>query len=69
MFGGEGGKKVIPTGIGTYARSQNICPVHLIRLQSWSVTATAGINDSGYNADRKNFFAKRRMRAGRPGLF
>jgi hypothetical protein len=30
-FGGEGGKKVIPTGIGTYARSQNICPVHLIR--------------------------------------
>jgi hypothetical protein len=30
-FGGEGGKKVIPTEIGTYARSQNICPVHLIR--------------------------------------
>jgi hypothetical protein len=29
-LGGEGGKKVIPTGIGTYARSQNICPVHLI---------------------------------------
>src|SRR6266446_5943914 len=42
-FGGEGGKK-------DEARSQNICPVHLIRPA---------------NAERKNFFAKRRMRAGR----
>src|SRR5437660_5482789 len=42
-FGGEGGKK-------DDARSQNICPVHLIRPA---------------NAGRKNFFAKRRMRAGR----
>src|SRR6266550_750787 len=32
FFGGEGGEKVIPTEIGTYARRQNICPVHLIRL-------------------------------------
>ena len=47
---GEGGKKVIPVDAGTYARSQNICPVHLIRPA---------------NAERKNFFAKRRMRAGR----
>ena len=31
-FGGEGGKKVRPAGAGPEARSQNICPVHLIRL-------------------------------------
>src|SRR4029077_16787709 len=42
-FGGEVGKK-------DEARSQSICPVHLIRPAS---------------AGRKNFFAKRRMRAGR----
>src|SRR6266567_3751216 len=36
------------------ARSQNICPVHLIRARVCGA--------------RKNFFAKRRMRAGRCGL-
>src|SRR5438874_5130816 len=48
LFGGEGGKKVIPMEIGTYARSQNICPIHLIRARVCGA--------------RKNFFAKRRMR-------
>jgi hypothetical protein len=32
VFGGEGGKKVRPASAGPEARSQNICPVHLIRL-------------------------------------
>ena len=31
-LGGEGGKKVRPAGAGPEARSQNICPVHLIRV-------------------------------------
>ena len=31
-------------------------------------SAVAAIGDRGYNAVRKNFFAKRRMRAGRCGL-
>src|SRR5438876_9797331 len=52
VFGGEGGKKV-RAAQASYARSQNIWPVHLIRPA---------------NAGRKNFFAKRRMRAGRCGL-
>ena len=30
-FGGEGGKKV-RAAQASYARSQNICPVHLIRV-------------------------------------
>ncbi len=66
-FGGEGGKKV-RAAQASYARSQNICPVHLIR-------AVAAIGDRGgrdqrsrLQAARKNFFAKRRMRAGRCGL-
>src|SRR5437899_1435751 len=45
--GGEGGKK-------GETRSQNICPVCLIRARVCGA--------------RKNFFAKRRMRAGRCGL-
>jgi hypothetical protein len=32
VFGGEGGKKVRPASAEPEARSQNICPVHLIRL-------------------------------------
>ncbi len=46
-FGGEGGKKV-RAAQASYARSQNICPVYLIRA------CVCGA--------RKNFFAKRRMR-------
>jgi hypothetical protein len=46
-FGGEGGKKV-RAAQASYARSQNICPVQLIRARVCSA--------------RKNFFAKRRMR-------
>ena len=46
-FGGEGGKKV-RAAQASYARSQNICPVHLIRARVCGA--------------RKNFFAKRRMR-------
>jgi hypothetical protein len=46
--GGEGGMKVRPAGAGPKARSQNICPVHLIRARVCGA--------------RKNFFAKRRMR-------
>src|SRR5205823_11058333 len=30
---GEGGKKVRPADTGSYARSQNICPVYLIRAR------------------------------------
>src|SRR5437660_7873408 len=52
-FGGEGGKKV-RAAQASYARSQNICPVYLIRARVCGA--------------RKNFFAKRRMRAGRCGL-
>src|SRR5438132_7164175 len=51
--GGEGGKKV-RAAQASYARSQNICPVYLIRARVCGA--------------RKNFFAKRRMRAGRCGL-
>jgi hypothetical protein len=44
------------------ARSQNICPVHLIR----EVTRSDGLGSRhSLKAPRKNFFAKRRMRAGR----
>jgi hypothetical protein len=46
-FGGEGGKKV-RAAQASYARSQNICPVQLIRARVCGA--------------RKNFFAKRRMR-------
>ena len=63
LFGGEGGKKVRPADAGPKARSQNIRPIQLIRacaLQRRSVTA-----DRLQRYARKNFFAKRRMRAGR----
>src|SRR5207249_1786694 len=63
-FGGEGGKKV-RCRIGIIGQEPEYLSDPPHSVVAVALIAASGINDPGCN--RKNFFAKRRMRAGRCG--